>query len=222
MNIRVPIDGIEAKTDKSNLVVCAEEEMKTLSSSVLGGGFARTRYILNHHVEKDFNHDSPGSYLKKISLTLGIRGKVIGMMTAADLRNLTLKKASRGDLKVCALVTGGISNAAGVGEKATYPSPQPGTINIILLIDGRLTEAAMVGTIITITEAKSFALRELDIKSAKNERDATGTSTDAVVIACTERGGVINYAGTGTVLGELIGRTVLRAAKEAIVKQEGW
>ncbi|MCJ7614865.1 adenosylcobinamide amidohydrolase, partial [Candidatus Bathyarchaeota archaeon] len=49
---------------------------------------------------------------------------------------------------------------------------------------------------------------------------ATGTVTDSVVIACTKRGHQIKYAGTGTALGELIGKSVKTALKKAIYKQE--
>jgi len=44
--------------------------------------------------------------------------------------------------------------------------------------------------------------------------------TDSVVIACTNRGRTLKYAGTGTVLGELIGKSVKAALKKAIYKQE--
>ena len=43
---------------------------------------------------------------------------------------------------------------------------------------------------------------------------ASGTSTDAVVVACTGRGEAQSYAGPATVMGWLIARTVRRAIEQ--------
>jgi len=45
---------------------------------------------------------------------------------------------------------------------------------------------------------------------------ATGTTTDAIVIACTGRGRLLPYAGAATDLGFLVGRTVYRAVAQGI------
>jgi iron complex transport system ATP-binding protein len=191
--IEIPIAGVQCSIKNDTLIIASEEQLKTLGSSILGGGFNRTRYILNHHVEKDFFHKSPAAYLKKIAL----------------------------GLEIAAIVTGGVSNAAVSGEPVADRGAS-GTINTILLIDGRLTRAAMAGAIITATEAKSAALRGLNVKSVATGEPATGTSTDAVVVACTGRGPRRIYSGTATILGELVGRTILLATTEAIKAQEGW
>lgn len=222
VQIDTRIDGIRGKIKKDTLIISSEEQLKTLSSSVLGGGFNRTRHILNHHVEKDFVHTAPALYLKKVALQLGIEERVVGMLTAAELANLSVVNASGKELKITAIVTGGISNAATAGEEITSRRFEAGTINTTLLIDGSLTEAAMVGTIITVTEAKTAALRALNVRSVTNEQIATGTTTDAVVAASTGRGPKLKYTGTGTMLGQLIGKAVKKATKEAIKKQERW
>ena len=90
-----------------------------------------------------------------------------------------------------------------------------------LFIDRKLTDGCMVDAVKTATEAKSVVLRELDVKSYVSGELASGTITDAVVVSCTRRGKPIKYAGTGTKLGELIGKSVRRAVKEAIQKQDG-
>jgi iron complex transport system ATP-binding protein len=219
--VEMPITGIRAEIKMETLIISSDKSLKTLSSAVLGGGFNRTRYILNHHVEKDFSHTSPSLYLKKISQSLGIKERVVGMMTAADIENLSVAAAKVSRLKIASVITGGISNAAAAGER-NVGRKGPGTINTILLTDGNLTEAAMAGTIITVTEAKTAALLELGVKSVTNNGIATGTTTDAVVVACTQKGPKIRFSGTATLLGELVGKTVKKAAKEAIKKQEGW
>jgi adenosylcobinamide amidohydrolase len=219
--VELPISGVEAEIKKGTLIIFSDKSLKTLSSALLGGGFNRTRYIINHHVERDFSHASPALYLKKTSQALGVKERLVGMMTAADIENLSVAAAKISRLKIATVITGGVSNAAGAGER-NVGRKGPGTINTILLIDGNLTEAAMAGTIITATEAKTAALLELEVKSVTDNGMATGTTTDAIVVASTQNGSKIKYSGTATLLGELVGKTVKRAAKNAIKKQEGW
>jgi len=90
-----------------------------------------------------------------------------------------------------------------------------GTINLILLIDGCLTRAALVNAVITTTEAKTLALNEGGTRTREGS-PATGTSTAAIVIACTGRGEPLCYAGTATEVGWLIGRAVRGVVQETM------
>ena len=78
----------------------------------------------------------------------------------------------------------------------------------------------MVEAIKTATEAKTVAIRELDIRSRFSGDLATGTLTDSVAVGCTKKGESIQYAGTFTIIGELIGKCVREGVKTAIYKQE--
>jgi iron complex transport system ATP-binding protein len=210
--VRIPIEGINAEIRENTLIIDSESPLRTLSSAVVGGGFRSTRFVLNTHVSKDYRSDLPEKDLQEIAGRLGIRENFVGMMTAVDLRNVSI--VSEGN--VTAVVTGGVSNAIASGET----SHSKGTINIILIIDANLADSAMVSAVITATEAKTLALHDLNIKSRKSGEIATGTSTDSIVIACTRRGGVVRYAGGATSLGRLIGKTTRKAVREAIIKQE--
>jgi iron complex transport system ATP-binding protein len=93
-----------------------------------------------------------------------------------------------------------------------------GTINIMVVIDGNPTESCLVSTVITATEAKTAALLELDIKSRYSGDLATGTITDAIIVAKTNRGAPIMYGGPASKLGQLVGYCTRKAVKEAIMK----
>jgi len=119
-------------------------------------------------------------------------------------------------------VTGGKTVAVTAGEPAASKNPpKPGTINIILLVDGNMTDGAMVEAHKTITEAKTVALRELDLRSQFSGDLATGTLTDTIAVACTKKGEPIRFTGTFTLIGELIGQGVTECVKNAIYLQEG-
>jgi len=218
----ISLKGLDWEIRGDTLVVSSNRVLSILSTSVLGGGYSESRFIINHHVEKEFCHNSPEQFLKDVAHRLGFDPEAtVGLMTAADLDNLAVKNEVSGVLRVCAVVTGGVSNVAAAGEMTTAFDSGVGTINIILLIDGALKESAMAGVIITATEAKTAALLELDVKSSGG-LPATGTTTDAIVVAATMSGRKYEYSGTGTVLGGLIGRAVKEAVLEAVKKQEGF
>ena len=210
--MRIPIKGIEARIIGDTLVVSSEIPLKILSSDVLEGGFFHARYILNHRVELDYDHDSPAGDMEKVLDGIGIKEKAAGMMTAVDLENIHVTTCE----DVTAVITGGVTNAIASGEK----QEGVGTINIILLIDANLSDAAMVNTVINATEAKTLALRDLNVKSKRSDELATGTSTDTIVIACTGKGEKLKYTGNATAIGECIGLAVRKATREAIIKQE--
>ena len=78
------------------------------------------------------------------------------------------------------------------GEPATpeTASPtaeiHPGTINVILVTNARLSAAAMVGMVQVATEAKTAVLLRAKVKSWTGRSGATGTGTDAVVVVSWE------------------------------------
>lgn len=94
-----------------------------------------------------------------------------------------------------------------------------GTINIILITNALLTEAAMARALITITETKCAALQDLGIESSYSPGlIATGTGTDNVIVVPPGNGIRITYAGGHSKAGELIGRVVYESVKEAVTR----
>ena len=88
----------------------------------------------------------------------------------------------------------------------------------MVLIDGNPTEGAQAGTMITVTEAKTAALRELDVRSRYSGAQATGTITDSIVTAKTSKGPEITYGGPASTLGQMIASCTKKAVKEAVAK----
>lgn len=215
----IPIDGIELlMRDNKCLVVKFREKTPCLSSAVLNGGFKMARAIANYQVSEDFSSENPGVFLRRALRGLKVPEPAVGLMTAADVNKFSLKIEEKGGVSVCAIATAGISNAASAGDEI----PQNwalGTINVIVLIDARLSKGCMVDGIKTATEAKAMALMDLDVRSRFSGDAASGTTTDAVALACTNEGESLSYAGTGVTLGSLIGKAVRASVKEAVQRQ---
>jgi iron complex transport system substrate-binding protein len=144
------------------------------------------------------------------------------LFTGADMDNLAVKREKFKEMEVCALITAGVKSNAVRMSKENGRFYEPGTINIILLSNMKLTPRAMTRAIISATEAKVAALQDLDVRSScfPLVHQATGTGTDNIMVV---RGsGVrIDNAGGHSKMGELIAKAVYRGVQEAVFKQNG-
>lgn len=232
MKTATAIPSVTAKVEKNTLIIWSDNPLRVLSSAVLSGGFKEANCIVNVGVSENCGNDehdehwNAETFLKmhvsKLSLP---EQKTVGLMTAAKMQNLAISSQTSGRIKITMFITAGTSIAVTAGEPVglTEGSSLPtrcGTINIIAIVDGNLTQSCMVDAVKTITEAKTVALRELDVRSRFSGELASGTMTDSVAVACTGQGDLIRYAGTFTTLGELLGKSVREATKNAILKQD--
>ncbi len=228
MKIEVKIQGVEAEVNDNILVIHSTQPLKVLSSAIYNGGLKEANAILNIQVpeglgsDKNDVHWSPDDFLNQQVEKLNFpKDKTIALMTAAKMHNVAVCSEMCGGTALTVFATAGKTVAVTAGEAAASKQGKKiGTINIIVLVDGNLTEGCMVEAIKTLTEAKTVALRELDLRSQFSGDLATGTLTDSVAVGCTKKGEVIQFAGTFTLLGELIGKCVRQAVKAAMYKQE--
>jgi ABC-type Fe3+-hydroxamate transport system substrate-binding protein/adenosylcobinamide amidohydrolase len=144
------------------------------------------------------------------------------LMTGADMGNLSIRSENFKGMTVTALVTAGVmSNALRMGaDKGMFY--EPGTINILILTNMRLTPRAMSRAIISATEAKTALLEDLDIRSSASgaQHPATGTGTDNLLVV-EGKGCTIDNAGGHSKMGELIAKAVYAGVKDAVEKQNG-
>lgn len=175
--------------------------LRAISSSPHGGGIGVRRWVLNAQVPPSYGRRDPDRHLSYLSVSLGLRGRGVGMLTAADVRRYS--SGADGGIDVIATV--------GIGHPilaAALPEPTPvtlaGTINIVATLPERLSDAALVNAIGTATEAKVQALRELG-------HEATGTATDAICILCPDSGPVHDFGGPRSRWGSRLARAVHQA-----------
>lgn len=206
-------------------------------------GFVDAVTVVNHSAhpslwkkvcqEMKTEHEVGGKvYARKIKEgiadRLGIRSEdIVQMGTAADMDNLAVVTKRYEPFVVVALVTAGAKTNAlrtGVDEGTHIEGELPkGTVNILILTNARLTDGAMVRTIVTATEAKTAAFEDLNVPSSyTKEVQATGTGTDSVIVVSGTRGPRVTYTGGHSKIGELIGKAVHEAVVEALEKQNGF
>ena len=168
----------------------------------------------------------------KVIKTLGLTPEEIALLnTAVTMEHVAVHEQSYEEFKVCCFASAGTGgNALRMGvDKADwterngiYASPL-GTINIIVLTNAKLTDAAMARAIITVTEAKTAVLQDLNIKSSLTpQNQATGTGTDHVIIVSgTQFDKPIQCTSGHTKMGELIAVSTKHAVTQAMKKHDG-
>ncbi|HJH32633.1 MAG TPA: adenosylcobinamide hydrolase [Methanosarcinaceae archaeon] len=197
------------KVKGTSLII--EGDFEAISSGI-NGGRGRVECLINHRVQPAFDHYEPAEYLNNVAESLMLKKPYFGLLTAVNMDKLCVMTEDY----LTTFVTAGITHPSG------FKVGRAGTINIIITVDGMLSESAMVGAIITATEAKGLALLDMGY-------DFLGTTTDAVIVAYenhlgaetetrTMTGEILEYAGPYTEFGEMITRTVMKGVKDGVGK----
>lgn len=172
-----------------------------ISSGPLGGGIGLRDWVVNATVPLDYDRTDPDVHLMQIAATLGLPGTGCGLLTAVDVTHHHLAT----DDGVHASATVGLSSpawaAAPDGHFRRELPPRVGTINVVVAVPVRLSDAALVNAVLTATEAKTQALHEAGMQ-------ATGTASDAIVVHCPPDGTAASYGGPRSVFGARIARAV--------------
>ena len=182
------------------LVLRLGAPMRGIASSPHGGGLGPRRWVVNAQVPPNYARRDPDHHLNKLAVSLGLPGRGVGFLTAADVRD----RATGWDGGVEVTATVGLDHcvlAAAPPEPVAGPVDMAGTINLIALMPERLSDAALVNAMGTVTEAKAQAIREAGY-------DATGTATDAVCILCPDEGRPHHFGGTRSLWGSRLARAV--------------
>ncbi|MCV7381005.1 adenosylcobinamide amidohydrolase [Mycobacterium alsense] len=172
-----------------------------ISSGPLGGGIGARDWVVNATVPLDYDRTDPDRHLAEIGAALGLAGAGCGLLTAVDVTHHHL--AADGGVHAAATV--GLSSpawAAAPDHHFRRESPyRVGTINVVVAVPVRLSQAALVNAVVTATEAKTQALGEAGIR-------ATGTASDAVVVHCPTDGAPEAFGGPRSTFGARIARAV--------------
>lgn len=217
-------DGHQVKT----FLVSFPKRVRVLSTLE---GFKEVRFVGNHYAPPglwDYIHKHFIEYRHRLCEDLGITLEGSAMLyTGADVEGVCIVCDGYRDVRFCACITAGVeTNAQRIGvDRASSVEIGEGkfepvdTVNIVLLTNAHLSGGAMARSLITITEAKTIAFQDLDIRSSYNPAlQATGTGTDGVIVV-SGLGPKVTFVGGHTKAGEIMAKTVTMGVKEAVYKQ---
>lgn len=190
----------------------------TYSSGVLGDGARRVDTYYNRYVHKDYGSGEPKKEFTEFLKSKGLKIEdIVGFMTAVPLQRRVILTWHENDTAVTSIITAGVGNAVDITRKQIWGNPiKPGTINMFFFIEGTLTESAFLQTFISATEAKTKALMELGVKDPYTHTSATGTSTDSICVAASQKGPLHTYGGSITPLGRAVGQLVYASLWKAL------
>jgi adenosylcobinamide amidohydrolase len=187
---------------------------RCLSSAVVGGGLRDARAWLNLQVPHGYARMDPDEHLWA---EMGARGldaaTTLGAMTAAHVDRATSCEEPDA-ARVIATVGIGVPLAA--AGRVLRAVPSVNTINMLVLVEAPLTDAALVYAVQTATEAKAQALADARIGARNHEGYATGTATDSICVAA-RPGATEPFAGPMSPAGAAIARCVHAAVLEGAV-----
>lgn len=209
------------------VVFQAEHQLKTWSSAVTNAGSGWYKTFVNRRVDANYACDNVQEEMLEFLANKGFsETETVGMMTAVNTKDVVIKEYDSPFGSIVIMVTAGVGNAVDVSRAHEVEMlPAIGTINTWITINGELSDEAFIQAVITATEAKTKALTFEQIKDPRTGTIATGTSTDSVLVAATQKGAHIPYAGPITEIGKKIGLGVYECTVEAIQiykKAKGW
>jgi len=180
---------------------------RTVSSGLLGGGIGAAEWVLNAQVPGAYARMDPVAHLEELAARFGLAGPGVGLLTAAEVR--AFRQGHDGGVSATATV--GLRVPTWAASPEGRPDPvlaptvpeqfRPGTVNIVVDVPAALDDAALVGAVLTVTEAKTQALLEAGY-------DCSGTASDAVCVAAAPHGRPEPFAGPRSVWGARIARAV--------------
>ncbi|OGV51609.1 MAG: hypothetical protein A2017_08410 [Lentisphaerae bacterium GWF2_44_16] len=217
------------KTD-GHVHVCFSSPRLTLSSAVLNGGVCRASHLVNMKVDQNFNGvrtecGPPEEALLDYIRRNGWQGTAVGMMTSTFMASFRMTLSNEQDIHTAVICTSGLANAKRAGDSAEYRfmaqeedyAPAAGTINLIAITDAKLSPSAMTEAVMIITEAKTAAMQELDVKSYSSGKIATGTGTDSIAVI-TGEGRNVKYCGKHVIFGEMLAKMIISTIRDSVLK----
>lgn len=206
--------------NKHYIECTVKKPLKVLSSAVHNAGLGWYQTFINRTVEPTYNINNVKEEFVQFLIHEGFSPtNTVGMMTAVDVQNAVIKEYHAAFGKIIIVVTAGIGNAIDVSKAFERNlNHSINTINTWVFIDGKLSDEAFVQLMMTSTEAKTKALQTEHVIDRITNTIATGTPTDSLLIAATQKGDYMQYGGPITEVGKIVAKGVFEATVEAIQK----
>ncbi|HEY0715736.1 MAG TPA: adenosylcobinamide amidohydrolase, partial [Polyangia bacterium] len=209
--------------------------------AVIHGGRQRTRTVAWLEVRNaDLGEDVDPVALAHRRLQERGLGEAVGLLTSRRIDRFHEAAVAHDGLHARSLATVGLSNALRVGDPPgplrigiAPGAPGYGTINVLVAVSARLSEAAAWEAMSIATEARTAAVMAAGFPSRRTGAVATGTGTDCIVLAWPaghgenegKSGGDVDvdggahavaFAGKHTPLGHAIGESVFEAVRAGV------
>lgn len=187
-----------------------------ISSAILGGGIGLVRWVINMTVDREYSRMDPVEHLAGAAASIGLLGNGVGLMTAVDVASWSSARFEGASV----VATVGVRRPVFAADRSAPPHATtahavpttPGTINLVAQLPVRLSPAALVNVVATMTEAKVQALFDQKVPG-------TGTASDAVCVLCPAAGFEQQFGGPRSDWGRRVAEATYASVAEGILRQ---
>lgn len=191
-------DFFEVRKDRDVLHVHCKKPLRTISNGMLGDGIQWLRHFCCFSIE-DQRRDSSQEDLKNLMNLHSIpQEETVGMITTGELGDVHVIREKIENVKIALIST------------INRHHEQISGLNLMLFIDGKLTDGALVNSLIAAQEAKLRALQELGCGDSVRR--------EALYIAVTQQGETITN-GRSKAIEAIIRSMIAQAVKKAVQNQ---
>ena len=184
--------------------------LRTVSNAFIGEGISWASQFCNFHVSENYQSLNFKQDLTSLMEERNIpTTQSIAMMTSVKLTDGEVVKETIESYSYLVIVTAGTDCAVDICQLNSLEPMTIGTINIMVFVDGHLSDGDLLYALQACTEAKTKALFDLRIVDKTTDTYVTGTLTDSVLIAATQQGEPKHFSGNDSVLGKGIGKAGL-------------
>jgi adenosylcobinamide amidohydrolase len=195
--------------------------MQVASTASVGGGIGVREWVLNVQVAEGYARRDIDAHVAEVATALGLTGAGVGMLTAAVVDRVAVGGEKDGvrveatvgvSLPVWAAAPPDAADGNGSTPRRAVAG-RPGTINIVVFVPVRHTDAALANLLCTVTEAKVQALGDGGVPG-------TGTASDAVTVVCPVEGPAEPFGGPRSAWGAPVARAVYDALRAGLGSPE--
>lgn len=177
------------------------------STAPVGGGIGLRNWVLNVQVPERYDRRDISAHIADVAAALCLVDDGVGMLTAAEVAAVGV--AEDAGVRVEATVGLGWPVWAAVPAAESKTTIGPGTLNTVVFLPARHSDAALANLLCTVTEAKVQALLEAGVAG-------TGTASDAVTVLCPASGTTEPFGGPRSAYGAPVARAVHAALRSGM------
>lgn len=202
--------------DRDTVVVDFGERLRSLGTTVYGGGLGWARAAVFRRVGRGFRCDDPWGFALSIAREAGYEDSLV-FLTAVDVREMVRAFEGGGELGLWVFSTIGLEHPSCLGGAAVGGGGEAGTINILAIATAGLSDSGLADLFRAVSEAKASYLSSAGFSCGPCP--AAGTVSDATAVA--SRPGSGAYAGFATALGVLVARAIPRIFQAHMTRRGG-
>lgn len=201
---KICIKDVAINIENDSLMIKRKEPLFSLSNS--NNGFNDVKTIINHSI--DFNiSQNKEKYKKKFLKANNISDPALVMFTDANIDQIAIETSDN----VTAIVSASNNHLFGAGE---FINKNLGSINIILLINRKLSYKSLLDCYTRAIESKIASLWDLDVRSPSWDL-SVGNFNDSLIVACT--GKAKEEIEDEEELQNLVSKCIRKATKRALL-----